>query len=84
MPVSIKKEIIRIFTEHPKSIGETYFQHLRFASANGLRLVYSGLACIVHSVLPFLFIDTASDVVKKMYAHMIQRKEEGDCKEPLS
>src|SRR3546814_1638219 len=33
----------------------------------GLRLVGSGIACLIHAVFPFLFVHTASDTVKDMH-----------------
>lgn len=62
-----------IFTEHPKSIGETYFQHLCFAGKFGLQMVIGGLACITHAIFPFLFKDTASNFLLMMTENFIRR-----------
>ena len=64
---------MKLFTHHPKATGETYFQHLRYASFNGMKLVYSGLACIIHSVFPFLFTQTASKTVADINQQMMIR-----------
>ena len=48
------------FTAHPASVGETYLQHLRFALRFGVKMTAGGLTAIVHSVLPFCFVTTAS------------------------
>ena len=48
------------FTAHPASVGETYWEHLCFASRFGARMTAGGLAALVHSVLPFCFQTTAS------------------------
>lgn len=64
---------MRLFTYHPKSTGETYFQHLRFASKNGFKMMCSGLACVIHSVFPFLFTQTASKAIKNIHQQMILR-----------
>lgn len=56
----------KFFVDHPSSVDETYFTHLRFASKSGLKLVMAGLACIVHSLLPFLFVTTASRTVQNI------------------
>ncbi|MCH9644111.1 MAG: hypothetical protein K0U29_07625 [Gammaproteobacteria bacterium] len=55
-----------IFTAHPASVGETYWQHWFNAARFSLRLIFSGFACLIHSFLPFLFADIASDCVAKM------------------
>ncbi|MEP6941380.1 MAG: DUF6356 family protein [Betaproteobacteria bacterium] len=56
------------FTAHPASVGETYFQHLRFASAFGARMTLGGIAAIVHAVFPFALITTASRTLDELNA----------------
>jgi hypothetical protein len=56
------------FTAHPASVGETYLEHLRFAAGFGVRMTLGGLAAIVHSVFPFLFITTASRALDELNA----------------
>jgi len=56
------------FTAHPASVGETYGQHLRFASAFGVRMALGGMAAIVHAVFPFVFITTASRTLDELNA----------------
>ena len=48
------------FTAHPRSVGESYFQHLRFALRFGVKMTGGGLAAILHSLFPFCFVTTAS------------------------
>jgi len=59
------------FTEHPTSVGETYFEHLRMAMGFSLRLIGGGFACLVHAVLPFLFTHTGSSVVDRLHDRMV-------------
>jgi hypothetical protein len=56
------------FTAHPASVGETYPQHFAFALAFGLRMTIGGLAAMVHAVLPFAFITTASRCLDELNA----------------
>lgn len=62
-----------IFTEHPESIGETYLQHMKYASIFGIKMVIGGLACIIHAFLPFLFKNTGSNVLLKLTHGFIER-----------
>ncbi|MBS0365456.1 MAG: hypothetical protein JSR67_06495 [Proteobacteria bacterium] len=62
---------LRAFTDHPASVGETYGEHLQRASGFGLRMVFSGLACLVHGVLPFLFVHTGSRAIASLNERMI-------------
>jgi hypothetical protein len=48
------------FTAHPTSVGETYGQHCRFAARFGAKMAWGGVAALIHSVLPFCFVTTAS------------------------
>jgi hypothetical protein len=63
-----------LFTDHPASVGETYGEHFAVAGGFGLSMVLAGLACMVHAVLPFLFVRTASDTVQALHARMSGRR----------
>jgi hypothetical protein len=51
------------FTAHPHAVGETYLEHSRVASSDGLKLIVAGFACLVHAVFPFLFVTTGSRTI---------------------
>ena len=63
----------RLFLDHPRSVGESYFEHLLFAGGFALRLVGAGLAALVHALVPCLFEKTASNMIAKMYAKTSNR-----------
>ena len=69
-------KIKKLFTEHPHSIGETYFEHLICAAGYGLRMIVAGIAAIIHSVFPFLFETTASDLAKEITGDVDSRNDE--------
>ena len=58
--------LLRAFTEHPASVGESYWQHLAFALGFAVRLLLAGLAALVHALLPFLFKTTVSRLIAEM------------------
>lgn len=64
----------RLFMDHPRDVGESYGEHFATAAGFGVRMVAGGLACIVHAVVPVLFVRTASDTVKSLYATMKARQ----------
>lgn len=64
----------RVFLDHPRDVGESYGEHFATAAGFGVRMVAGGLACIVHAVVPMLFVRTASDTVKSLYATMKARQ----------
>ena len=63
--------LIRSFTEHPASVGESYGEHLGRATCFGLRMVFAGIACLVHGVLPFLFVRTGSRAIAELNERMV-------------
>lgn len=63
--------LIRAFTEHPASVGESYSQHLGRAACFGTRMMLAGIACLVHGVLPFLFVRTGSRAITELNDRMI-------------
>jgi hypothetical protein len=65
----------RLFTKHPASVGETYLQHLRAACTFGLCMLVGGAVCLLHAVLPFLCIRTASDCVAELHDRMSARRQ---------
>jgi len=63
--------LIRAFTEHPASVGESYGEHLLRAVCFGTRMVFAGIACLVHGVLPFLFVRTGSRAIAELNDRMV-------------
>ena len=63
-----------IFTKHPKSIKESYTQHLFFALKNGSELAFIGLILIIHGFLPFIFQHKARDNFEKISQQLLNRK----------
>jgi hypothetical protein len=64
-------DLARLFTEHPASVGESYGAHLVRASWFGGRLVLAGGACLIHAVLPFLFVKTGSRAIAELNTAMV-------------
>jgi len=52
---------------HLKQAGMGYLEHFGVAIQTGLLMVFCGLLCIIHGVLPFLFPTAASDLIKSLY-----------------
>lgn len=63
----------QIFVDHPKSVDETYFQHMAFAGWFASRLFMAAGAATVHAVIPCLFEKTASRLITEMYQRMHNR-----------
>ena len=68
------KALDKLFAEHPKAIGETYTEHASHAAFIGSRMLLAGFACLVHALIPGLFVRTASNTVDAIIALMNKRE----------
>ena len=64
------------FTKHPKSVDETYFEHMKCAFKFFYTLFGLSLSALVHAIFPFWFEHTASNGIKKLNDCMQKRKPE--------
>ena len=69
------KRLNNLFTEHPSSLNESYSEHFLCAFTYGVRIVFSGFACLIHSVFPFLFKTAASDLANEIVNDVTFRKQ---------
>jgi len=67
----------KLFTDHPASVGESYGEHFRHASGFGLRMILGGFACLIHGVLPFLFVKTGSKQISTLHDRMVLNRAAG-------
>jgi hypothetical protein len=61
----------RLFLDHPRSVGETYFEHQRNALGYAVSMLAGGIACLLHSLIPGMFATTGSRMVRKLYDQML-------------
>ena len=64
----------KLFHNHPTEIGETYAEHFAAAGGFGLKMIAGGAACLVHALVPGLFITTGSGTVNKLYHQMVAKR----------
>ena len=60
------KKLIDKFLEHPREQKETYFEHLKHAFKCGVLLGIASIACLIHSLIPFAFKKTATNISKSV------------------
>ncbi|WP_374283742.1 DUF6356 family protein [Novosphingobium sp.] len=63
--------LTKLFTEHPASVDESYGEHLAMATGFGLRMILGGIACLIHGLLPFLFVKTGSRQIGALHDIMV-------------
>lgn len=66
--------MLRLFTEHPASVDETYGEHMVMAGSFGLRLLFASFACFVHALLPFAFEKTGSRMITHLHDRMVTNR----------
>jgi hypothetical protein len=65
--------IDRLFLSHPRSVGESYFQHQRVALSFALPLLGAGLAALLHALVPAACERTAGDIIRRLYGRLERR-----------
>ena len=78
-----RMQLHKLFTAHPQTVGESYGEHLVRATLFGTRMVFAGLACILHVVLPFLFVTTGSRAISELNEQMIAKRSGAGTGRPL-
>ncbi|MGY6709165.1 MAG: DUF6356 family protein [Rhizobiaceae bacterium] len=65
--------LARLFTAHPQTVGESYFEHMGFALWFASRLLLAGGAALTHAFLPFLCETTASRIIRELHQRIESR-----------
>ncbi len=62
---------MKLFTAHPESVGETYFEHMQSALRFAGKLFAATLCCVVHAAFPFFFKGTGSRLIAELHDRMV-------------
>jgi len=66
--------MLQRFTDHPATVNETYFEHMRTAFGFGGAMLLGGLACLVHGLFPWLFLTHRSDTIRALHRRMVSHR----------
>lgn len=66
--------IRKLFTEHPASVNETYFEHMGSALSFTGTMFVATLACLTHAFLPFLCVTTGSRKITELHDRMVSNR----------
>ena len=66
--------IQRLLTQHPRSVGEGYFEHMRASLRVAGQLAAAAAGCVVHAVVPGLCTTTGSSAILKLHAEIYPRR----------
>ncbi|QDH72255.1 hypothetical protein FKQ52_01740 [Brevundimonas sp. M20] len=66
----------RLFADHPREVGEGYFEHMGHALGFCLKLARLSGCALAHAVVPGVHKTTVSDEIRRMARDMGGRAEE--------
>jgi hypothetical protein len=64
----------RLFTDHPATVGESYFEHLASATGFGFRMIWGGIICLVHALIPGVCATRGSDMISELHERMVTNR----------
>ena len=64
-----------MFKKHPKEVGMTYFEHMKFALKFSFCFFRLSITSFIHAIFPFLFVTNASRFIKEAHMKIEDRKE---------
>lgn len=72
--------MLEAFTRHPRTVGESYFEHLLSAWGFAAAMAVGALACLAHGLLPFAFERSASRRIRDLHERMVTHRARGAAK----
>jgi len=71
----------RLFSDHPREVGESYFEHMAASGRFGFKLLRLAACAFTHAVIPGVFKSTVSDEIKATADTLSGRAEEArECR----
>ena len=64
-----------LFKDHPKSVGETYFQHFLKSCNFGIKLILIAGRVFIHAIFPWCFEHSVSDRIRKLNDVLQKRRD---------
>jgi Family of unknown function (DUF6356) len=66
--------IRRIFLDHPKTVGESYWEHFGVATGFGGAMIVGGVKAVLHGFFPNVFQTAGSDTVRNLHAILVEKR----------
>ncbi len=64
----------RIFLDHPKTVGESYWEHFGVATSFGRTMIMGGIRAVLHGFFPNIFKTSGSDTVRSLHAVLVEKR----------
>lgn len=62
-----------VITKHLRDVDETYFEHMYHALTYACIFATLVVTTVIHSILPFLFVETGSKKIAELNKHITSR-----------
>ena len=69
----MSKNVKDVITKHLKDVDETYYEHMYHALGYTLTFALLTVTTLIHSIIPFLFVETGSKKVSELNKHIQSR-----------
>ena len=66
--------MLKAFTKHPETVGESYFQHLASACGYAATMAAGAMACLLHGLFPFAFQTSGSRRIRELHERMVTHR----------
>jgi len=66
--------VLRVFTQHPRTVGESYFEHLVSACGFAATMAVGAMACLLHGLFPFAFQSSGSRRIRDLHDRMVTHR----------
>lgn len=77
----MSRTLNRLFADHPREVGEGYFEHMGHAFSFGFKLLRLSACAFAHAFVPGVHKTTVSDEIKGMARDMGSRADEArECR----
>lgn len=66
--------MLKAFTKHPETVGESYFEHLGSAWGFAMTMAVGAVACLLHGLFPFAFQASGSRRIRELHERMVTHR----------
>jgi uncharacterized integral membrane protein (TIGR00698 family) len=66
--------MMKAFTQHPRAVGESYFEHLCTAWGFAFSMAAGAVACLLHGLFPFAFQTSGSRRIRELHERMVTNR----------
>jgi len=66
--------MLKAFTQHPETVGESYLEHLGSAWGFASTMAVAAMACLLHGLFPFAFQTSGSRRIRELHERMVTHR----------